>query len=131
MSNKRPLFALGVILFGLVACAPNAPLSIAADNAEEIKARPTEKLCIAYYHLNGGEVVREELTRRGEVLSKDWPFIDKGQITVGMSPCAVEAAWGATTLHDHAGGSLDSYHYTSGYFATFKDGRVVGFIGPP
>src|SRR5579872_242479 len=136
--DRTTSLAGGLLIFTvagfLTACAPNAPLAIALDNAEEIKTRPTESLCVAYY-VTGSDQVRDELNRRAAISPQEWPFIEKGRVTEGMSPCAVEAAWGDATLHNHTatptGQSIDAYLYKSGHYATFQDGRVLSFIGPP
>ncbi len=39
--------------------------------------------------------VKAEISRRGLVHENSWSAIDRNRVTIGMTPCAARAAWGA------------------------------------
>ena len=83
-----------------------------------LQARQTDDLCQGYYLFSGRVVIgvvptasyperldaiKKELEARNAVTPQDWPLIDAGRVQKGMTACAVEAVWGATTLHEQVG----------------------------
>ena len=111
-------------------------------NANQVKDMPNEQLCEAYYfgmHPSNGTNtnwpskqadIKKELENRQAVTSGNWAAIDQGRIEVGMSECALQAAWGHPLRITHAvtpAGNSSHYIYTLTRTADVLNGKISGF----
>jgi hypothetical protein len=74
----------------LAACATSGPSLV---TEEDISAASDHELCLAF-KAQGSNAVRAELVRRDLFSSREWRFIDDGQIHIGMDDLAVICSWG-------------------------------------
>ena|ERR1700733_9695855 len=134
MNNRR------IILFALLAAVLAACVDI--TDRDQIKNMPTDQLCEDYYfgrHPSTGtstdwptkqKDIKKELDKRQAVMPGDWALIDQGRLQVGVSECALKAAWGYPLQISHAvtpNGESTHYTYTLTRTADVMNGKVTGF----
>jgi hypothetical protein len=72
--------------------------------------------------------IKTELNRRDAVSDEDWPLIDNSKVRIGMSECALLAAWGQPTVINHtmtAAGESSQYVYSVSRYAYVANGSVT------
>ncbi len=95
MRFQRAFVAAGILC--LASCSQKATPPPAAD----LMADDSIGLCAAYHQYakeypDPAEAakIKQEIGQRGDVPASEWPYIDRGEIVLGMSQCGALAAWG-------------------------------------
>jgi hypothetical protein len=109
----------------------------------QLAGRNGDDLCSAYwlFGANSGpgfhyperqRAIRAEIDRRGAIAAGDWEAVDQGRTRIGMSPCAVLAAWGdpihVNNTTTASGTTSQLVYYDKGlprYFVYIKNGKVT------
>ena len=74
--------------------------------------------------------IRTEVNRRQLVSPNDWPEIEAGRVNLGMSGCAVLAAWGKPTLASESA-TVSTLAFPGGRAVSLRGGRVATVLAPP
>jgi hypothetical protein len=91
-----------VVMSALLSAAPGYAKEVDWGNAEQVGHLPPEEVCVAYhrFRLAGDQADAAKVQRsisaipQLRVRPEDWPHIELGAVRLGMSECAVIAAWG-------------------------------------
>lgn len=127
-----------------LACAVLLPGCVSWTDPAQLAGRGLDDLCSAYwlYSPNSGpdlfkyperqSAIRTEIERRGAIAVTDWPSVESGKVTIGMSGCGVLAAWGPPTHVNNtataAGTTSQLVYYDGGLpknFVYLRNGVVI------
>ncbi len=127
MRFQRAFVAAGILC--LASCSQKAPPPPAAD----LMADDSIGLCAAYHQYakeypDPAEAakIKQEIGQRGDVPASEWPYIDRGEIVLGMSQCGALAAWGRPEANRQTitpGGQTIQFVY--GNQSVYTNGKTV------
>lgn len=85
---------IGILISPLVACSTSQPSNSFNVRTADFSKATDNQLCIVYgYRINRSEEAKLELVKRKIFTDSEWKDISKHQVSVGMSECAVKAAY--------------------------------------
>lgn len=103
MEIKLKLLSFFVFVPLILGCA-GSPMSISTMSPEELKNVKDKDLCAAY-GMERKEKLKTEMERRTLLTDDEWKLVEKKQIEVGMSICALFASWGPPNRQQKFSGS--------------------------
>jgi hypothetical protein len=129
MEFRTLVLAVGAV--ALAACTSKPP-------AAPLVERSGIDLCEAYYIFTKqtpdpaqAATVRQDIERRNLVPAAEWPAIESGQVSVGMSQCGALAAWGTPEANNQTvSGNQQTIQFVYGPRSFSTDGSTVISMTP-
>ena len=120
--RKAIIILLPIVLIG---CAGSI-LSYKMMDETKMVALPTAKLCLAYHHTKK-VAAKDELIRRNAIPENEWPLIESGRVTIGMSIYGLFCSWGVPTVFGTANRTIteNGVHVQLVYREYLKKTRYV------